>query len=287
MSHSVKRALGVAAAALLAAGLTAVTAVAQPPTSAHISGTVGETVDPGASNGGFFLRYVGDPAPPGYSHDYQWAGPFIETRPESGPVTFTGTLDLTDRTSDNSVAMIGLLDKADLEAGNHSFQRGAYIYVNNRPDGTVRIGVTDGNSGGEIVQTFLTIPAATADAGPLDVVFTVDGTADPATCAVPPGSGAAADGCLTLSIDGIGTISDSYGTLVGTAGSAVEFATGAIPGWEAFPSGAGNVGFDMTIEPTATDPQTKEQCKDGGYEAYGFRNQGQCVRFVETGKDSR
>ena len=30
-----------------------------------------------------------------------------------------------------------------------------------------------------------------------------------------------------------------------------------------------------------------EQCKNGGWEGLGFRNQGQCVRYVETGKDSR
>jgi len=29
------------------------------------------------------------------------------------------------------------------------------------------------------------------------------------------------------------------------------------------------------------------QCKNGGWESLGFRNQGQCMRFVETGKDSR
>jgi hypothetical protein len=34
-------------------------------------------------------------------------------------------------------------------------------------------------------------------------------------------------------------------------------------------------------------PTNKDQCKDGGWEALGFKNQGQCVRFVETGKDSR
>jgi len=27
-------------------------------------------------------------------------------------------------------------------------------------------------------------------------------------------------------------------------------------------------------------PTTKEQCKDGGYARFGFRNQGQCVKFV-------
>lgn len=34
-------------------------------------------------------------------------------------------------------------------------------------------------------------------------------------------------------------------------------------------------------------PQTKDDCQNGGWEAYGFRNQGQCVRLIETGKDSR
>lgn len=35
------------------------------------------------------------------------------------------------------------------------------------------------------------------------------------------------------------------------------------------------------------NPVDKQDCKDGGWEQFGFRNQGQCVRFVETGKDSR
>ena len=37
----------------------------------------------------------------------------------------------------------------------------------------------------------------------------------------------------------------------------------------------------------STGPTTKDDCKGGGWEQYGFRNQGQCVRFIETGKDSR
>ena len=31
----------------------------------------------------------------------------------------------------------------------------------------------------------------------------------------------------------------------------------------------------------------KDDCKKGGYETFGFRNQGQCIRFVNTGQDSR
>jgi len=36
-----------------------------------------------------------------------------------------------------------------------------------------------------------------------------------------------------------------------------------------------------------TMPTSKDQCKDGGWAAFGFVNQGQCVRYVETGKDSK
>ncbi len=50
-----------------------------------------------------------------------------------------------------------------------------------------------------------------------------------------------------------------------------------------------NITLDpVAFEPqTADGPQTKQDCMNGGWEALGFRNQGQCVRMVETGKDSR
>ena len=34
-------------------------------------------------------------------------------------------------------------------------------------------------------------------------------------------------------------------------------------------------------------PQTADECKKGGWMDFGFRNQGLCIRFVNTGKDSR
>ena len=40
-------------------------------------------------------------------------------------------------------------------------------------------------------------------------------------------------------------------------------------------------------EDEATDPEEKDECKDGGWVDLGFRNQGQCVRFVNTGVDTR
>lgn len=42
--------------------------------------------------------------------------------------------------------------------------------------------------------------------------------------------------------------------------------------------------FDFELE---LDPATKTDCMNGGWEDFGFSNQGQCIRFVNTGKDSR
>jgi hypothetical protein len=39
--------------------------------------------------------------------------------------------------------------------------------------------------------------------------------------------------------------------------------------------------------PEPVDPANKEECKAGGWSGFRFRNQGQCVRFIETGEDSR
>ncbi len=46
--------------------------------------------------------------------------------------------------------------------------------------------------------------------------------------------------------------------------------------------------FDnITLDPVALGPQSKSDCWNGGWEPLGFGNQGQCIRMVETGQDSR
>lgn len=45
--------------------------------------------------------------------------------------------------------------------------------------------------------------------------------------------------------------------------------------------------FNWTRFDVLPDAKTKDDCKNGGWEAYGFNNQGLCVQFVNTGKDSR
>lgn len=45
--------------------------------------------------------------------------------------------------------------------------------------------------------------------------------------------------------------------------------------------------FISPLPPAPTDPTVADDCKKGGWADFGFRNQGQCVSFVETGNDSR
>jgi len=42
--------------------------------------------------------------------------------------------------------------------------------------------------------------------------------------------------------------------------------------------------FDFEL---ALDPQEIADCQDGGWTDYGFSNQGQCIRYINTGQDSR
>jgi hypothetical protein len=39
--------------------------------------------------------------------------------------------------------------------------------------------------------------------------------------------------------------------------------------------------------PSLTLPTTKAQCKNGGYEDFGFKNQGRCIASVQRAADSR
>ena len=49
----------------------------------------------------------------------------------------------------------------------------------------------------------------------------------------------------------------------------------------------GDYVLDVDHEPEPDDPSAKDECKQGGWEEFDFRNQGQCIRFVNTDKDSR
>lgn len=62
---------------------------------------------------------------------------------------------------------------------------------------------------------------------------------------------------------------------------------GSSADWRVGPNGGQRHPAAETWLVRVSDPQVKDDCKKDGWEQYGFKNQGQCVRFIETGKDSR
>ncbi len=78
---------------ILAMGVMALAAASAPVT---LTGTVGVKNVDGASLTNARLRHTGNPAPAGYSHNYQWARPAITCMPEVEPVVFEGTIDATN-----------------------------------------------------------------------------------------------------------------------------------------------------------------------------------------------
>ena len=40
---------------------------------------------------------------------------------------------------------------------------------------------------------------------------------------------------------------------------------------------------EVAVSPVARVPTTKNECKDGGWRRFGFKNQGRCIAFVHRG----
>jgi hypothetical protein len=92
-------------------------------------------------------------------------------------------------------------------------------------------------------------------------------------------AGAASSSLTTFDI---GPFLHTGANLITVQGANGNFGCGAGP-YSCNPAGTvfgGSLSFQA-------NPVTKDDCKGGGWENFGFHNQGQCVRFVETGQDSR
>jgi hypothetical protein len=61
--------------------------------------------------------------------------------------------------------------------------------------------------------------------------------------------------------------------------------TGPVPGtyWEATATFGGETATVDGFINCGGAPVSKDECKDGGYAAFGFKNQGDCVSFISTG----
>ena len=143
--------------------------------------------------------------------------------PRTSPVTIQGTVDLTNLGS-SEVLLIGLLDKGLIDGGTTSgWQSGAYGYFGNT--GSYKIGPSDGNMGGELVDVF------GFAANPVVAFSLVIG-----------------DGTIDLTFGG-NTYSDTYGDIekinVADAYPGAEFDSGAYFGMDFW--GAGSVTYDLTI----------------------------------------
>lgn len=285
--RSVRGLLGVAVlvASVFALGTTG--AAADTHDTATFSGTVSEIVDPAAETGipRRWMRHVGDPAPDGYSHGYQWGAPAITTPADAEVVTFTGSIDVVDAAS-GDLGLVGLLDTATLAADERGLNEGAYIYLFLKNDNTLVIGLSDGRAtGGEYVQTFHTVDLTGTDRT-FDVAFTIDAMADPVGCATDAGDVGTAEGCMSLAVDELPVLTDSYGTITNAvANGGVEFVDGGTAGWDGLASAAAATGidYDFTIEPVVPSALTSpDDCRDGGYAAYDFRNQGQCIASIRA-----
>lgn len=45
--------------------------------------------------------------------------------------------------------------------------------------------------------------------------------------------------------------------------------------------------FDWTVFHVPSTAEARDACKDGGWQELGFANQGRCIQYMNTGKDSR
>ena len=182
---------------------------------------VGAINDTDAPSGAWYMRHVGNPAVPPYTHAYQW-GPLMTCDPNNTAVTFTGTIDVNPMPV-GGVSLIGLLDKGFLETGTGGYQSGAYLYVFKKDASTIIIGPSDGAYPiGELVQTARSY--AIGD-GVFDIVMTIYGQPTPK---------------ITVTVDGDSPNVDDYGLVekqgVQDAYAGAEFANGAYPGWDNFPT---------------------------------------------------
>jgi hypothetical protein len=87
----------------------------------------------------------------------------------------------------------------------------------------------------------------------------------PINCCTPPSAGFTYSGEVTISVQE----GDTFGFRFG--GSHFD--------------GTNELRGIFTVD--LNKPYTKDECKNSGWEIFGFKNQGQCVRFIETGQDSR
>ncbi len=105
---------------------------------------------------------------------------------------------------------------------------------------------------------------------------------DPYPAATPnaPGTGSAAQDTLGYGSGCDGDFTYRFSRQVAHSGSTLTIAfTGSnLQGWTDEGWGLDNVSVELVG--ARSQPGTKDDCKHGGWKGYGFRNQGQCIKWV-------
>lgn len=163
-------------------------------------------------------------------------------------------------------------------SGNTSYYQGSAALINNYPFTST---VLTKDDGGPFNVVSIDLAEITTDGGAAEVPFTgtrADGSTVSATFTTD-----GVEGFQTFTFDGFTDL--------------VSLSWDQIPAYHQFDNINLTFGTadpqDPQDPPDPQDPQPKagnqdkSACMKGGWEQMGFKNQGQCVRFVETGKDSR
>jgi hypothetical protein len=196
------------------------------------------------ANWAMYFGYHIQPPPPcpfplvGNTENISWGlrviGPVAY--PNDTPVTFTGTVNASGLQS-NGAVFIGLVDKDYVDGGNSGWMGGAYIYFGRGTSSNdLRVGPTDGNFGGEIVQVFKTYTdyfSAPTDINFMMVIY---------------------NGNITVTLDSTDYV-DTYGEIKAlnnkTAYAWDEFEYGAyiaVDTWPYDPYGVNYVSYDVLVD---------------------------------------
>lgn len=152
-----------------------------------------------------------------------------------------------------------------------SFESTPYLSGCDSPNGTVALVPLNSNAFGSLTELVIDLPRPTVSAS-LDVYNTIPdldvtlNAYDASGNLVGSTTDATRNAWVTLTVTGdiasLGIASDQGGTYLDNLSTTYAAAS-------------------------PSDPTDAAQCKKGSWHDFGFKNQGQCVRFVETGKDSR
>jgi hypothetical protein len=154
-----------------------------------------------------------------------------------------------------------------------TFESTPYYAACPSPNGTVAILASNETTQGSITEVVWDLPRAAVSAS-VDIYDVNPSPEDPILNAYD------ASGNLVASASS--STKNAWVTLTVT-GDIHSLGIGSDQGFTYFDNLTTTFAPAVTVH-TPNGPTTPDECKNGGWAQFGFRNQGQCVSFVETGK---